>query len=140
RLGENESSLFSIETTLSKCAAFLQVVISETAHKSVSLVHETFKHYIIDGEECKSFFYVDPFEANAWLAMSSILYLEKQCIRHPDEWVSPSTLRDYFDQKHPLFSYAMLYWSTHLLEAKLISERIQSLLIISLRRFFEEYR
>jgi hypothetical protein len=102
-----EAKLFATDTTLSECGAFIEVAALGVGVdlKTVSLVHETFKKFVTDFDECRSIFYIQPEEANTWIAMTSTMYLAKQTIRYPEESTIPKSFQQMFDREHPLFSY-----------------------------------
>jgi hypothetical protein len=78
-------TIFRLENTLSKCGSLLQLVSiyphSSREDKVVSLVHDIFKQFVIDIEECQSQFIFQIHRANALIAMTSISYLVSQMIR-----------------------------------------------------------
>jgi tetratricopeptide (TPR) repeat protein len=131
-----EYSMFRIESTLSKCGAILQVIAVDAAtpleEKTVGLVHDTFKQFVIDANKCNPCFFIDTNYASALLAMTTISYLLDQIFDFPsDETATPETI----DQEHPLFSYASLFWSKHLREAETVDSHLKAELKSFLQMF-----
>ena len=112
------AKLWSIEKTLSRCGAFLRVTSPdpETDRKTVSIVHDSFTQFITNREECTNEFFVDRLAANSLVVRACLSYLSKERVIHRDDIYSAEKLKRRFDRDHPLFSYASLWWSDHLLE------------------------
>ena len=110
--------IWNINKTLSRCGAFLQVAQIDPGDdkKLISLVHDSFKIFIMDRKECRNEFLVDETAANAWIAKTCLSYVSTQTVSHYDDIYIPKQLRARLDKEHPLFSYATLYWSSHLRE------------------------
>jgi tetratricopeptide (TPR) repeat protein len=135
QLGEqDEDELFSIATTLSKCGAFLQIISVENV-ETVSLVHDTFKQFILN--ECPAEFFVKSHEANAIILRTLLSYLANRTILQPDESNLPEDLGLRFHLEHPLFNYATQYWSIHLNEAHGSEGSVNALIKTALCQFFK---
>jgi tetratricopeptide (TPR) repeat protein len=107
--------LDTMERVLSRCGAFIHItrVDRETGEQTVSIVHETFRLFITNTDECTSEFLVDVHEGNALIAKSCLFYLSDEAIPRYDQIYLPSQLRRVLSRNHALFSYATQYWSTH---------------------------
>jgi len=135
---DDEVALFSAEQTLSKCGAFLHIVSLDPSgnKRVVSLLHDTFKQFVTNAKEYQGKFLVHPDDTNALIALATLSYLSK----HTIEPVSTTDIPiSNYDCEHPLFSYATLYWSTHLREAqKFKIMTLKDDLTRAVRRFLEK--
>lgn len=128
RVESNNSAttkIIDMERTLIKCGAFLQVVDSEKGGaKTVSLVHDTFRDFIISeaiSEETReiSSLFVKSHEGALALTSACVLYLTDANIDVDPKLLLPSVRRAALSRQFPFFSYATLYWSEHLSEVQI---------------------
>ena len=116
RRKKKKAKLWNIEKTLSRCGSVLRVTAlsPNKGHKTVSVVHDSFRLFVTDRDQCQSEFLIEASDANTVISRACLSYLMRERIRRQDGSPSPDT-RARFKDKYPLFSYATLYWSTHLL-------------------------
>lgn len=133
------TKLYAVEMTLSKCGAFIQVVSAreDSDQRFVTILHESFREFVLSADVCRSVFYIDPGTANAFIAMASLYSLSNYRLRQPTEPTLPLQLRAIFDNEAPLFNYATLYWPAHL-EASSVTLVIREDTILLLCRFLQQ--
>lgn len=133
------SRLDNIEKTLSKYGALLEIVKLENQGdvKFVSLSHDSVKLFLTNEDECKSEFYIDKNISNSLMAAACSQYLIAQNIPMIDDFTLPVVQRRKIDQEHPFFSYASVYWSTHLTTSSQsgLTTTSQAMEILELSRF-----
>ena len=133
---QKKAKLWHIEKTLSRCGSILRVaaVNQETERKTVSLVHDSFRLFITDPEQCCNEFLVQANQANTAISRACLAYLRRETVRHQDGIV-PQKLRDHLNYNYPLFSYASLFWSAHLLAVRVESNEHVRLLVDAVLNF-----
>jgi tetratricopeptide (TPR) repeat protein len=135
---DKRPKIWDIKKTLSRCGAFLHVVQLDPGedNKSISLVHDSFKLFITDGKVCQNEFLVNEAVANMWIVRTCLSYISTEVVSHYDDIYIPKELRARLDYEHPLFSYATLFWSSHLPETMLGNVDEYQMLINTLRAFW----
>jgi hypothetical protein len=126
------NTVFDIERTLKKCGAFVQIVESGAGQKTVTLVHDTFREFILGPPTSPelSKFFINAETRNATLAAACLTYLTRESIEPEYSLIAPSARRADLDTAHPLFSYASLYWAAHV-----AASNSDLVLTTALRRF-----
>ena len=128
---------WNIEKTLSACEAFIRVMQlgEEEDEKLVNLVHDSFKVFITNKELCGEIFVVVESMSNPWIVKTCLSYITtEEMPRYQDIYV-PKQRRRKLNVEHPLFSYATLHWSSHLLDT-LNGGRIEKQIIIEILQSF----
>src|SRR5436305_917467 len=106
-------------------------------NKSINLVHDSFKLFVTDRKVCDNVFLVDEHLSNAWIATTCLSYISTEIVPHYDNIYSPEKLRAWLNHEHPLFSYATLYWSSHLPKTMMQNADEYRILIHTLQDFWK---
>jgi len=105
RRKKKKAKLWHIEKTLSRCGSILRVVdlSPNTEEKTVSLVHDSFRLFLTDREQCQNEFLIQPSHANTLISRACISYLMRETVRRQDG-MAPPELRTLLNSNYPLFS------------------------------------
>ena len=103
----------SIENTINKCGAYLQVTVMETEvreeRKGVSLIHDTFKQFIMNPSEYRSEFLIPIGELSAVVVGTALLDMgSDRFYRFVESGYSTdfnSNLVSEFEISYPFFTY-----------------------------------
>ena len=125
-----ENKIHGVRSILNKCGAVLQVIekLGSPENSTVSVLHETFKHFITnsgwDGRAAQANeFLIDPDESECILTTTCLSYLMSEKIELLNRVFINETSSRFYHRGHTLFRYSALYWSKHLLQANLATEK-----------------
>jgi tetratricopeptide (TPR) repeat protein len=134
---KSSTKLCDIEQTLRKCGSIIQIVESGTSaeHKTVSLLHETFKKFITSNERSgrPKYFRISASESECILATACISYLVTESV----EFAYRANVL-YASDRRQFFDYASYYWVNHLTSVGSPKASYQEPLIVALCGFFEK--